>query len=63
MIHASFLQRNSVPLGDTDAPEMHHLKEKTRSFQDQSSWLRAAQRRSFQNHIREVLNNPMHLRS
>ena len=60
-IHASFLQHNSVPSGTTG--RMHHLREKTRSFQDQSSWLRIAKGRSFQNHVREVSNKPIHLKS
>ena len=62
MIHASFLQHNSVPSGTTgrNAPL---LREKTWSFQDQYSWLRIAKRWSFQNHIREVSNKPIHLRS
>ena len=42
--------------------EMHHLREKTRSFQDHNSWL-IAKRRSFQETIREVSNKPIHLRS
>ena len=39
------------------------LREKTRSYQDQSSLLLIAKRRSYQNHIREVSNKPIHLRS
>ena len=42
--------------------EMHHLREKTRSFQDANSWL-MAKRQSFQQTIREVSNKPIHLRS
>ena len=42
--------------------EVHHLREKTRSFQDANSWL-MAKRRSFQQTIREVSNKPIHLRS
>ena len=42
--------------------EMHHLREKTRSFQDHNSWL-IAKRWSFQETIREVSNKPIHLRS
>ena len=42
--------------------EMHHLREKTRSFQDANSWL-MAKRRSFQQTVREVSNKPIHLRS
>ena len=60
MIHASFMQRNSVLSGTSDR---NALRDKTRSFQDQSSGLRIAKRQSFQNHIREVSNKPIHLRS
>ena len=60
-IHASFLQHNSV-LQQT-LIEMHCLREKTQSFQDQSSWLVIAKRRSFQNRVRELSNKPIHLRS
>ena len=42
--------------------EMHHLRKRTRSFQDANSWL-MAKRRSFQQTIREVSNKPIHLRS
>ena len=42
--------------------EMHHLRDKTRSFQDANSWL-MAKRQSFQETIREVSNKPIHLRS
>ena len=42
--------------------EMHHLREKTQSFQDANSWL-MAKRRSFQQTIREVSNKPIRLRS
>ena len=42
--------------------EMHHLREKTRSFQDANSWL-MAKRQSFQQTVREVSNKPIHLRS
>ena len=50
-IHASYLQRNSVP--SETYQEISHL--------NRSSWLR----RSFQHHhcIREVSSNPIHLRS
>ena len=42
--------------------EMHCQREKTRSFQEASSWL-MAKRRSFQQTIREVSNKQIHLRS
>ena len=42
--------------------EMHHLREKTQSFQDANGWL-MAKRWSFQQTIREVSNKPIHLRS
>ena len=42
--------------------EMHHLREKTWSFQDANSWL-MAKRWSFQQTVREVSNKPIHLRS
>ena len=42
---------------------MHHLREKTRSFQDANSWLMAKRRSFQQTTIREVSNKPIHLRS
>ena len=59
-IHASFLQHNSVL--QQPVMEMHHLREKTQSFQDANSWL-IAKRQSFQQTIRKVSNKPIHLRS
>ena len=59
-IHASFLQRNSVLSGTTD----RNAPSKRQNSVIQDSWLkRTAKRRSFQEHIREVSNKPMHLRS
>ena len=60
IIHASFLQHNSVPSATTDRNALS--KKKTRSFQDHNSWL-IAKRRSFQETVREVSNKPIHLRS
>ena len=59
-MHASFLQRNSIPSATSD--KMHCLRDKTRSFQDANSWL-MAKRWSFQETVREVSNKPIHLRS
>ena len=59
-MHASFLQRDSSL--QQPVMEMHHLREKTRSFEDANSWL-MAKRRSFQQTIREVSNKPIHLGS
>ena len=42
--------------------KIHRLREKTRSFQDEHSWL-MAKRWSFQQTVREVSNKPIHLRS
>ena len=42
--------------------EMHHLRERTRSFQD-ATWWRMAKRQSLQQTVREVSNKPIHLRS
>ena len=42
--------------------EMHHLREKTRSFQDANSWLMAKRRFFQQTTVREVSNKPIHLR-
>ena len=60
-IHVSFLQCNTVPSGVP--PSGEPSKRKTRSFQDKSSWLVIAKRWSLQYHVREISNNPMHLRS
>ena len=43
-------------------PDMHRLREKTRSFQDANSLL-VAKRRSFQQTVKEVSNKPINLRS
>ena len=59
-MHASFLQRNSVPSATSDgnAPSERKLG----SFQDANSWL-MVKRRSFQQTVRELSNKPIHLRS
>ena len=60
MIHASFLQRNSVPSATTDRNTSS--KRENSVTQDHNSWL-IAKRWSFQETVREVLNKPIHLRS
>ena len=60
-IHASFLQRNSVL---SEAPKRNAPSKRENSIISGTKQLASnSQRRSFQNHVREVSNKPIHLRS
>ena len=60
MIHSSFLQSNSVLSGNSD----RNLSKRENSVLSGPKQLAGnSQRWSFQNHIREVSNKPIHLRS
>ena len=60
MIHASFLQRNLVPSGDTDrnAPST-----RVGPFSGPKQLAKSSSKKVLSDHIREVSNKPIHLRS